>query len=188
MYRKKPVPTSPERKDYGGGPYGSLSACLATSGAQHLTAATTTGGQHSAAVLGGHTGTETVYLTTLNLLGLESTEHSRTTPCSLHDHMALRIRIRTRRIPQNNYYIIMVCKSTVKREIHSRSASIQLVRFFVIQNRSPAGRGAMFYSAPHGFAVPASSNAIVQKNVTEYSVCYQSPLLLCQGARSRNPR
>mgnify|MGYP003485297283 CR=1 FL=1 len=47
---------------------------------QLLAATTTTGSQHAAAVLGGHTGTEAVHLAALTLLGLVSTEHYNTTP------------------------------------------------------------------------------------------------------------
>jgi hypothetical protein len=42
---------------------------------QLLAATTTTGSQHAAAVLGGHTGTEAVHLAALTLLGLVGTEH-----------------------------------------------------------------------------------------------------------------
>ena len=45
------------------------------SGAENLAAATTAGGQHTAAVLGGHAGTETMHLAALTLLGLVGTEH-----------------------------------------------------------------------------------------------------------------
>ena len=47
----------------------------AKSGAEHLTATTATGGQHTAAILGGHAGTEAMHLAALTLLGLVSTEH-----------------------------------------------------------------------------------------------------------------
>jgi len=50
------------------------------SGAENLAATTTTGGQNTAAILGGHTGTEAMHLAALTLLGLVSTEHYNTTP------------------------------------------------------------------------------------------------------------
>ena len=45
------------------------------SDSQFLAATTTTGGQHAATVLGGHTGTEAMHLAALTLLGLVGTEH-----------------------------------------------------------------------------------------------------------------
>ena len=46
--------------------------------AEHLAATAATGGQHTTAVLGGHTGTETMHLAALTLFGLISTEHCET--------------------------------------------------------------------------------------------------------------
>ena len=50
-------------------------AVLTESGAEHLAATAAAGGQHTAAVLGGHTGTEAVHLGTMPLIGLISALH-----------------------------------------------------------------------------------------------------------------
>ena len=58
------------------------------SGAERLAATAATSREHAATVFGRHACAKAVHFATLDLLGLESTEHNQTTPYDLSNCMA----------------------------------------------------------------------------------------------------
>ena len=111
---EKPVPTSPDTRKMGRAFAKSESADRLR--AENLASTAAARCQHAAAIFGRHTGAEAMHLAALTFFRLIGTEHTNT-PCRSIVYGVCATSKRTRRIPQNNHYIILAPSFPVKQRV-----------------------------------------------------------------------